>query len=503
MANEEVKIVLTARDKTKQAFGSVRSGLGKVKSAVFSVKGALVSLGAGAAISKMASEIDNLGKTSRKLGIAAEELQGLRYAAQLSGVETNTLDMAMQRFTRRLAEARNGTGEAKAALEEMNIQLKNNDGTARSQTEVLQDVSDAMSKIKDPADKVRLAFKLFDAEGVSMVNMLDQGAGALKQVTEGFDTMGLALSEENIKKVENANDRFTALFEIMKAIGNAIHVYVVVPLQNFVTYTIARFIDGINLMIKGVQFLGQAFDDEFSLQSQIDSLDAMSKSLRGVAVETEKVVETVNNGISVEPPVGKAIKATIEPVKEATNALLDYSKTAGYTEENMMAMKMNGIQAMEDGFVGLINSTKSVKEAFSDMANSIINDLIRMAIQQSITGPLAGMLGLSGQTGAVTTPVAPIPQFRALGGSVKAGQAYTVGEHGRETFIPSTDGQIVPNGGEGGVTINQTIQISTGVSQTVRAEIANLMPQITNATKAAVADARQRGGGFSKSLVGA
>jgi hypothetical protein len=58
-------------------------------------------------------------------------------------------------------------------------------------------------------------------------------------------------------------------------------------------------------------------------------------------------------------------------------------------------------------------------------------------------------------------------------------------------------------GGSGGVVVNQTINVTTGVQQTVRAEIATLMPQIANAAKGAVADARQRGGGYSKALVGA
>ena len=55
-------------------------------------------------------------------------------------------------------------------------------------------------------------------------------------------------------------------------------------------------------------------------------------------------------------------------------------------------------------------------------------------------------------------------------------------------------------GGGGGVSVNQTINISTGVSQTVRAEIAQLMPQIANSAKAAVLDAKQRGGTFSKAF---
>jgi len=48
----------------------------------------------------------------------------------------------------------------------------------------------------------------------------------------------------------------------------------------------------------------------------------------------------------------------------------------------------------------------------------------------------------------------------------------------------------------------QNINVTTGVQQTVRAEIANLLPQISNAAKSAVADARMRGGGFSKAMVG-
>ncbi len=69
--------------------------------------------------------------------------------------------------------------------------------------------------------------------------------------------------------------------------------------------------------------------------------------------------------------------------------------------------------------------------------------------------------------------------------------------HPNESVIDHT------KGGGGGITIVQNINVTTGVQQTVRAEIANLMPQISNAAKSAVADARMRGGGFSKAMVGA
>ena len=72
-------------------------------------------------------------------------------------------------------------------------------------------------------------------------------------------------------------------------------------------------------------------------------------------------------------------------------------------------------------------------------------------------------------------------------------------------FVPNQSGSIIPNNqmGGSGVTINQTINISTGVAQTVRAEVAGMMPQIAASAKGAVADPRQRGDGYSQALIGA
>ena len=41
-------------------------------------------------------------------------------------------------------------------------------------------------------------------------------------------------------------------------------------------------------------------------------------------------------------------------------------------------------------------------------------------------------------------------EARASGGPVKAGHVYTVGESGKETFVPTVNGQILPAGKTGG-----------------------------------------------------
>jgi hypothetical protein len=68
-----------------------------------------------------------------------------------------------------------------------------------------------------------------------------------------------------------------------------------------------------------------------------------------------------------------------------------------------------------------------------------------------------------------------------------------------ELFTPSVGGNITPNHELGG-SVNVTLNLSAGVSQTVRSEVMGLMPVITSTVKNAVAEARQRGGSFSSAM---
>jgi len=145
----------------------------------------------------------------------------------------------------------------------------------------------------------------------------------------------------------------------------------------------------------------------------------------------------------------------------------------------------------------VIMGTASVKDAFKNMAAAIISQLIDVLIIQRLVGTVG--TGGSGGTGIAGF----LSGTRAVGGQVTTGQSYLVGENGPELFRPSASGTIVPNnkmGGGAGVVVNQTINVSTGVAQTVRTEIATLMPQIAEASKAAVLDAKQRGGNFSRAF---
>ena len=156
-------------------------------------------------------------------------------------------------------------------------------------------------------------------------------------------------------------------------------------------------------------------------------------------------------------------------------------------------------------FTDAITGAKDFGDAMKGLAKSVVDSLIKMLVQYYITKPLFDAI-TTGFSSAAGGGGGAGGGGKAIGGAVQAGKPYMVGERGPELFVPNASGGIVANndlGGGGSVVVNQTINVTTGVQQTVRAEIANLLPQISNAAKAAVADSRMRGGGFSKAMVGA
>ena len=156
-----------------------------------------------------AQQLDHVAKTSAKLGIATEQLQSLTHAADLTGVGAVKLEMALQRMTRRTAEAAQGTGEAVKAYEELNLNAA--ELVKLSPEKTLYRIADAMQTLNSESDRIRVAFKLFDSEGVDLVNTLKDGSASLQAMQkEAFD-LGIAVSGENLGKIEKFNDEMTRL----------------------------------------------------------------------------------------------------------------------------------------------------------------------------------------------------------------------------------------------------------------------------------------------------
>ena len=222
MAAQVAKIAIFAVDKTKKGFASIGKSLMGLTKSLFSLKTALVGVAGVAGFGFLAKQslnaTDQLAKTASKIGTTTDALTKLQYAAGLTGVETTTLNMAMQRFARRTAEAAKGTGEAKGAIRELGLdagKLVN-----MPLDERMIELSKAFGNVKGDSDKLRLAFKLFDSEGAALVNTLSAGEDGLRAMFREAGTLGAVMSQSAAEGVEKANDALNKLGTLMGGIKN-------------------------------------------------------------------------------------------------------------------------------------------------------------------------------------------------------------------------------------------------------------------------------------------
>ena len=219
MAND-VLIKIKAVDQTKRAFSGITKGLRTVAGAALNLKTAFVGVagaaGIGLLISRSLDATDALAKTATRIGTTTEALSRLHFAADISGVSTETLNMAMQRFTRRTAEAARGTGEAKDAIRELGLNA--NDLLRLDLDEQMIKLADAFADVQTDADKVRLAMKLFDSEGVALVQTLNAGSAGLREMFSEAELLGAVMSTDAAKGVEDTKDELTRLGTVFSGI---------------------------------------------------------------------------------------------------------------------------------------------------------------------------------------------------------------------------------------------------------------------------------------------
>lgn len=596
MATESVSIIIKAFDQTQKALRGIKRAFAGLSKIFFNFKTALVAAvgagGMGLLIANSLKATDALAKTAGKIGTTTEALSALQYAGQLTGVEVNTMNMALQRFTRRASEAAVGTGEAKGAIRELGIDARELVRLPLDQKMLV--LADAFSEVQNESDRLRLAFKLFDSEGAALVNTLAMGRDGLDQMLGEAKSLGVVMTADAAKGVENANDAMTRMFAVSKglvaqftaalapaikfaadeltnfssslfdseggvrefainAAANFIE-FIAATIHNFERFakaarlafngviTAANFImpvfdvigtafdlliNGIkrklNLLVQGTKLIDSAlkklgFDEVFNFEefdlepieftrTQLEKIGEVnfSSTYNGLRLVAGVVRETTNAATETGEALNNikvptAFESFIENLRRTRDM-------AGDLTPELEKLADQAITGLGKSFTDAITGAQKFSDAIKNMAKSVIDSLIQMLVQKYIVDAAFGAI-----TGAISNARADADflgieasNFRARGGPVTGGQPYVVGEKGPELMIPSGNGSIVPNNklGGGGVTVVQNINVTTGVQQTVRAEIANLLPQISNAAKSAVADARMRGGGFSKAMVGA
>ena len=198
-------------------------------------------------------------------------------------------------------------------------------------------------------------------------------------------------------------------------------------------------------------------------------------------------------------------------VEEYNIAMDKMDKTAKKTGKTFSGELKDAVvtasNSFTNEFVSSLLEGENALQAFRDFAKNIVSQIISIFLQMAIVNKIINQVfGLEGDDALTTID---LKKKAAGGGSAYPHQPMLVGERGPELFIPHTAGNIANGmntrnmlGGGTPIVVNQSINLSTGVVGTVRSEVMNMMPQIAEATKGAVAESARRGGTYRKAFQG-
>ena len=274
---------------TQKTAGKMKQSMGRafaaVRTAALSATTALAVFSAFRGFSRIAGEIDQIGKMVDRLGGSTEAFSELQFVAERSGLAFNTFTMGLQRMQRRVAEAAQDMGEAQGALKELGISAKAL--TTLSLDKQFEVIAEALSKVATDGDRTRLAMKLFDSEGVALLQTMKNGAAGIRELREEAKRLGVSLSRDQVDAATKAKDAMTSLSAASSALGRTLAVEL--------APSIARVTEGINNMITGnraaeitrrmdvirkdLDFLGH--DPKFA-KVLLDEFDALARELEAL-----------------------------------------------------------------------------------------------------------------------------------------------------------------------------------------------------------------------------
>jgi len=303
----------------------------------------LVALGGGAllaarSILKMANETakvgDEIAKTSQKLGVSVIELQELRYAADRSGVSSESLSTNIRKLNDSIGKAVNGNTRATASFKRIGVSLTDSEGRARKTTDVMEDLADVFKDMKNPVEKAALAQELFGKKGSEMIPMLNSGSAGLRKMREEAQQTGAVMSEKLVRSTEKYKDAQTDLNATKQRFRNIVSEAFLPAITAIMRRLAAlgnRLMDAVGdtdeFAQKFEDYMVTAFDNaEARLATFISNLGKGFRSIANFFAQYERTANVLTKAVDFLPWMG-AGKTSVKTGAKFTDDLIDAAHT--------------------------------------------------------------------------------------------------------------------------------------------------------------------------------
>lgn len=167
-----------------------------------------------------AAAIDDM---ANKIGITAQALQELRFAAKLSGIDAQEFDHALTILTKTSAEAAQGNEEAAKTFAQFGVKVRDGSGQVRAADAILTDIADKIQGAKTQTERLGIAVKFFgERQGSKFALLMRDGAAGIQQLRDEANALGGVMDKDMIANAAQADDNFDRLRFTIQGVKNTI-----------------------------------------------------------------------------------------------------------------------------------------------------------------------------------------------------------------------------------------------------------------------------------------
>lgn len=395
----------------------ITKSMGSMQAGIASLAGVA---GFGMLVKNSLKTIDSLAKVSDRLGVATESLSALRFAAEQTGASSETLDMGLQRMTRRIGQvAATGKGEAAPALERLGIAIE--DIKRLSPEQQFGIIAQKMQSVATQGEKVFITQKLFDSEGVKLLNTLNLGQDGLQKMIDQAETLGISVNRVEAAKIEAANDAINRSQKAVQGVGNSLAIEMAPVIEaiadNFVEASTKG--EGFGETIRGVVersagVIGVFADGIHGIKVAIKLVET---GLAGFGAAWANIMNFIINDV-VAPTAAKIKELLLAPIRSVLEFASGFSDTAASMLEGLEAIaRTPGVEALE-------NLADTMSENFANKKDELHDLMMQTIPSESMKEKIAEIYEAAKENGVkVAEKVKESVQKSVTGSSQKEKEA--------------------------------------------------------------------------------
>lgn len=359
-----------------QAFGSKLQSAGSsiedfgrklmpLSTAATAVGGALLKLGYDAV-----TGADDINTLAKQTGFSVEEIQKMKYAADLIDVSFEDIAGALKKLKPKITENNE-------ALSSLGVATTKADGSLRDANAVFYDTVAALSKIDNETERDQKAMEIFGKSADQLAGIIDDGGKALAEYGGEAKRLGLILDGDTLDALNETNDTIDKMKATVKGTVGVVGKNVAKVLAPMV-----------EKFAKKVQDLSAKLGKLTPKQTEmVLKVVALTAAIAPAIIAIGKVVKTVGTAISIFGKLVGSLNGVTLIIAAVVAAGIILYKNWDTISAYATKMKNSVVASWNALKTSVINTTNAIKTSVVNSWNNLKNTVINAwnTVKTSVT----------------------------------------------------------------------------------------------------------------------